>query len=499
MTRSVRTFLVLAALVASMGAFPAAHAAGAPSVRLLASRPEVTIERRRHHQPVSLDVGVFVASIGAPFEIRATQPHYGAPIDVIQWLDHGSTTRPLPADVADGWNGLSNFLHVHAAKDGGATVSNASYTFCPANYDRQRVDDSGPDVADYPRYGCSVNPFTLGAVWGIEKGWAVNVSDNGYYYFGPSEPGPILDAPDGHYVVRFSISKEYRDLFDIPALDASVTVGVTLVTTRHCSSGCSGSGSLRGGQHASSTGVGPSHADAHVPTVQHPDPATEPDLIPLPSWLLSTRHDRRSGSDQLVFGATVWDAGPSPMVVEGFRRPGTDTMDAYQYFYLDGSPVGRAPVGTLEFDAHHGHQHWHFEQFARYSLLDGRSHEVVVSRKVSFCLAPTDPIDLTRPGANWSPSYIGLATACGDENALWVREVLDAGWGDTYYQYLAGQSFNITDLPNGTYFVRVTANPTGRLFETHTANNTVDRRIIIRGTPGHRTVRVPPWHGINSG
>ena len=33
------------------------------------------------------------------------------------------------------------------------------------------------------------------------------------------------------------------------------------------------------------------------------------------------------------------------------------------------------------------------------------------------------------------------------------------GWGDTYYQYLPGQSFNITGVPNGTYYVRIVANP----------------------------------------
>jgi hypothetical protein len=35
----------------------------------------------------------------------------------------------------------------------------------------------------------------------------------------------------------------------------------------------------------------------------------------------------------LRFSATVWNAGDAPLVVDGFRRPGEDAMDAYQYFF----------------------------------------------------------------------------------------------------------------------------------------------------------------------
>ncbi len=47
------------------------------------------------------------------------------------------------------------------------------------------------------------------------------------------------------------------------------------------------------------------------------------------------------------------------------------------------------------------------EQFARYSLLNADQSEVVLSTKQSFCLAPTDPIDLRLPTAEWLPSWYG--------------------------------------------------------------------------------------------
>ena len=105
---------------------------------------------------------------------------------------------------------------------------------------------------------------------------------------------------------------------------------------------------------------------------------------------------------------------------------------------------------------------------------------------------------MTAPGAEWNPYSIGLATACGSRSSIWTREVLPPGWGDTYFQGLPGQSFDITDLPNGTYFISVQANPDGLLLEGSTANNTELREIKLRGKPGHRRVIVPLWHGIDT-
>jgi hypothetical protein len=221
-----------------------------------------------------------------------------------------------------------------------------------------------------------------------------------------------------------------------------------------------------------------------------------PDLRSLPAWELTTVH-RRNRGDYLRFAANVWNAGPSPLVVDGFRQPGEPLMDAYQIFYdAGGNQVGSAPTGTLAYDTRRGHEHWHFTDFARYRILDADRRPVVLSGKEAFCLAPTDDIDLRVPGANWRPGQTGLSTACGGETALSIREVLDVGWGDTYAQFIPGQAFNITDLPNGRYFVEVTANPDGRLFETDMSNNTALRRIRLGGTPGNRTVTALPFQGI---
>ena len=124
----------------------------------------------------------------------------------------------------------------------------------------------------------------------------------------------------------------------------------------------------------------------------------KPDLQALPAFDMSIG----PSGHHLRFSATVWNGGDSPMVVDGFRRPGEDVMDAYQYFFdADGNQTGYEKVGQMEWHAAN-HQHWHFHDFARYRLLKADKTNAVRSKKESFCLANTDAVDYTVPGADWN-------------------------------------------------------------------------------------------------
>jgi hypothetical protein len=422
-----------------------------------------------------------VAATGEAFEIRVGRDDYDHPVEVVQHDDSDGTDRPLPASVARGMIGLRRFLHVTVTSASGRVVLDRFHAFCPSG-ELARVNDDGPQVPRYPQF-CTANPFTLGTVWGIDDGWAVgalgyNVNDS-------------IKGPDGRYTVTVSIPDRYVDLLGIDPDDATVSVEARVVTDgggSSCPPLCFPEGSRRDALDR------PART---TPTLPVPDPSVEPDLVALPAWGIFV--DSRRHRDFLDFGATVWNAGPSPLVVEGFRQPDEAVMDAYQYFYRpDGSLAGRAPAGLLEYDDRRGHQHWHFRQFATYALLDASRSQVVVSKKESFCLAPTDAIDLLTAGAEWNPGSIGLGTACGGPSSIWIREWLPAGWGDTYFQGLPGQSFDITDLPNGKYFIRVQVNPRRLLYETNIVNDTATRTIHLRGIPGHRRVITEPWHGIDA-
>ncbi len=478
------------ALVLPLVATPAG-AAPTPSVKLWPSRTKITLVRQNRRFPLSLNLGVYVAAVNGAFELHVARADYDSPIEPSQWV--GGADIPLPAKVADGFMGLKAFSSTTLRTSEGKTVARTTSTWCPAGFERGRVDDSGPMEDPYPGYGCPYNPFTLGTIMGIEDGWAVALDDGSYALKGTGigAAGRPRAVKDGRYTATVSIEEPYRTLFSIPPPDASVTLKVKVVTDPTCRTCFGGPRDRRSAQP-----LPPRAPSRGVRTEKTPAPSTLPDLIPLPASQMYV--ERQRGHDYLVFGATVWDAGPAPLEVQGFRRPNSDTMDAWQYFYdHHGAVVGKARVGRMEYDSRRGHQHWHFRQFARYSLTDTNRSQLVRSHKEAFCLAPTDPIDLLAPGAELNPGQIGLGSACGSVNAIWVRENLPAGWGDTYYQWLPGQSFDITNLPNGRYFVKVQVNKNGNLFEADTSNDVSYRRIFLRGRPGSRVVLVPAWHGLD--
>ncbi len=83
-------------------------------------------------------------------------------------------------------------------------------------------------------------------------------------------------------------------------------------------------------------------------------------------------------------------------------------------------------------------------------------------------------------------------------NAIWLREQLPVGYGDTYQQWVAGQAFDITHVANGLYRIEVRVNPLGVLHETTTADDLSVRFLRLSGHGGARKVQVAPWHGIRA-
>jgi Lysyl oxidase len=505
-TRLRRPLVVAAATVTAVaGGLQAGSAAGAatapgPQLHLVATASSVTVDRY-DDEGVYLDLGTYVTVDKAPFELRVTRKSYKDPVVAEQVFHEGTKTRTkkLPAGLVKDFGGLSDFLAVIVTDSAGKRVYGATETFCPGN-PAGRVRPAGPSVSTYPE-GCSDHPFTLGGVWGVEKGWAASTD-------GFSRYDHPVDLKAGTYTAKVAVTKQYRDLFGLPFEQRSVKV-----TVRDADTGGKGR-SARARAGTSPTGVAPQPA-AHRPTTRAGVPAgvPKPDLRALPAYGIEISHgDDGEGEgghtaataaapakDYLAFSATVWNAGPAPLVVDGFRTPGKATMDAYQYFYdAKGKQVGYTPTGTMEWDARDGHQHWHFTDFASYRLLGADKKEIVRSGKEAFCLADTDAIDYTVKNANWHPYNTDLATACGEESAISVREVLDVGSGDTYSQARPGQSFDISTLRNGAYYIQVIANPVRRLQEGSTANNITYRKVVLGGTPGARTVSVPAYDLINA-
>jgi hypothetical protein len=472
--------LLAVALMATLFAAPVGAAGATPTLRLFVSSTKITVERNRHGS-VSVDPGAWVTPVTDDFELWVSRPDYDTPITIKQVdADTKAVLRTFSAENLEGWTGLKEFGHYVVEDANGEIVLRETVPFCPNSWQRERLSDDSLLASGYPS-SCGAGfaaPFTKGSIWGLELGWAAPIFGDYYYGLG-------WKADRRHYTVRFSIDRAWVDLLSIAPGDAMAEVHVTVVDR----------GTLAA-EERSAPAVPTYHPYPSVPVVTDPDPDALPDLLSTPAYSMET-YSRR-GHDYLGFAATEWNAGPGTLVVEGFRGPDEASMDAFQYFVLDERAVGKAPIGELEFHAGGGHNHWHFEEFTRYSLLDEESREILISGKQSWCLVNTDALDLTVPNANVLGFGQDLSSACGGPGALWIREVLDVGWGDTYTQYQRGQAFDITDLPNGAYYVRVHVNPTGSMLETDTTNNVEDRLIRLRGRPGHRRVVVPPWHGIDT-
>ncbi|MEW1905777.1 lysyl oxidase family protein [Streptomyces sp. NPDC056488] len=568
-----------------------ATAATGPKLSLVAATGSVTLTSWKEEPGVYLDLGTYLTAEGTPLELKVTRKSYKDPVVVTQTVYEGGKAKAkvLPQGTVKDFSGLPGFAEITLTDKAGKKVVSRTESFCPNNASG-RIRPDAPSTSKYPE-SCPTNPFTLGSVWGVEKGWASNTYAGSY-----TQP---VKLAAGTYTAKVGVAKKYRDLFGIADKPATVKVTVqersweegnglaaarSAAAGEHAGHGTAGGHAGHGtaGEHAGhgaahqapaghahgpvkpvqagapeTSGATPSYnvghgplkaappalpwalkkqqaalagaqgadaagartgdatgqtdgsrkAPALVPAAKRPTgkasvpDVPKPDLRSLPAYgiTISDGTENIPGKDYLAFSANVWNAGPAQLVVDGFRSPGKAKMDAYQYFYdAKGKQVGYTPTGTMEWDPRPGHVHWHFTDFASYRLLKADKKEAVRSGKEAFCLANTDAVDYTVKNANWHPFNTDLATACGQENSISVREVLDVGSGDTYTQDLPGQSFDITDVPNGTYYIQVLANPAKRLKETNLDNNSALRKVVLGGKPGKRTVTVPAHDLVNA-
>ncbi|WP_340538928.1 hypothetical protein [Nocardioides sp. GXZ039] len=428
----------------------------------------------------AVDLGVRLVAGSEPIELWSTRSSYDQPIQTVLRTSAGDVA--LPAGSMSTFNGLDDFVQIKVVNARtGKPVMFRKKDAC-LNSEGTRVRPDADAYSPYPTY-CFANPYSLGSVQGIQAGWSNSLFGDG---------GSAIRLPLGRYVVTTTVLPKWAKALGLAAGDARRTTKV--VVTRETDDGHdhdhgSGHDGAQPPHRGTAEPSGTTGPTGRVLSDARAASGPTPNLRSLPAWGISVA----GNGNFLRFAATVWNAGDSPLVVDGFaddKKQGL--MHAYQYFFnADGEQTGYQPVGTFEFDTKASHQHWHFRDFARYTLLRADKTTAVTSRKEAFCLANTDAVDLTVPDADWNPTNTDLSTDCGAPDSLSLREVLAAGWGDTYAQFRAGQSFNLKGLPNGTYYIATIANPRGRLIESTQDDNVSLRKVILGGKPGARTVRVP--------
>lgn len=461
-----------APLVAATATTPAAGAEPSnPTIDLVA--PE-HVTAYSYGRRIYSDLGFRLEVTDAPLVIWSQRAaDYETVPTAVAKLPLGDVTLPEQKQIGE----LNRFLRIRLVdrNDPDATPVVRRRSTCLGESSERMVPDA--DFKNPYPHTCYYNTYGLGSVQGVPSGWAASIF--GY------ESG--LRVQPGEYDLTVSITKGYADALGLTADQRTATTVLTVVKEGECRGCKEGDGinpRLTPNRHEPDPSGG-------IDSIADLPPGTPtPDLRSLPAFSIQVN---RRGT-QLQFAANVWNGGNSPLVVDGFRRDGEDIMDAYQYFLdEDGNQVAYQQVGTMVWDPDPTHQHWHFTDFATYELLNADMTRAVRSGKEAFCLANTDAVDLTGDGAEWSAYEDDLGSVCGGYETRSIREVLSAGWGDTYAQFRAGQSFPIKNLADGIYYIRVLANPIDTLIESDTTNNESLRKVrIYTNKQGERGVRVAP-------
>ncbi len=467
----------LAGFTPTAVAAPRASAAAAPDdtpVFTISTPERVRATKYGRQAYVNLRVKATAGPDGIEM-ISKRADDYETPIETT-WTA-GARSGSFPAGTQSDFAGLPEFLEVTYTKQDGSLTRTQTVPGCLNGPTSRRSPDAAA-FSPYPRW-CPYGLYNLGSVQGIQGGWSTNIS--GY--------GTGIRLSKGLYDVHVEVATRYADAFGLDAASRSHDLELKVREYPDRDRWAQARRQAPGGDVAA-PGARPPGAQGGVAGAAAP----RPDLRSLPA----SNIDLNNKGTQLRFGATVWNAGDSPLVIDGFRDDREEEhMDAYQYFFdSEGDQVGYQQLDS-EFHWHEdNHQHWHYEDFAAYRLLDADQEVVKTSGKISFCLANTDAVDYTVPGAEWRPGNRDLSTSCGRERSLSIREVLSAGSGDTYAQYRKGQSIGLgvaggpNYVPDGIYYLSVEANPYDNLVESDTTNNNALRQIKIgTRTSGQRFVK----------
>ncbi|MDP2586180.1 MAG: lysyl oxidase family protein [Candidatus Komeilibacteria bacterium] len=209
-----------------------------------------------------------------------------------------------------------------------------------------------------------------------------------------------------------------------------------------------------------------------------------PDLAPfaVQDLSLATINNRKV----LRFSSIFWNqgAGPLELVTNGqASQSGSDAyFDAYQHFTGATGESRDIFVGSIYW--HDVHEHYHYVDFAEYSLealnWQGKSAPAPASfKKTTFCLRDNWPVSMNLPGAPARRVYTG----CRGN-----RQGVSVGWTDVYPASLPDQYIDVNDLPAGRYQLSFVIDPRANFLESQQDNNT--SVVLLDLDPAANTVKV---------
>ncbi len=239
-------------------------------------------------------------------------------------------------------------------------------------------------------------------------------------------------------------------------------------------------------QASNSVGSGPesAHSAAVTPSAA---PVAYPDLqLLMPTGEISIHHTESTRT--LEFTHNTWDAGAGPLEIRPAYNKSTGISQGYQALYTMPSP------GVWKFDYTVpivGPMIWEppsdyrfpLDKFGLYNVAAGGELGglVATSPKALFCMT-SDTYVGGVPNTPSDNGYPNTPECTEPEGTLG----LSVGWGDEYDATDGGEGIEITNLPNGTYWLQGEVDPYHYFEESNTSNNLTDTKIEIEGD----TVRV---------
>jgi len=205
---------------------------------------------------------------------------------------------------------------------------------------------------------------------------------------------------------------------------------------------------------------------------------TRVDLVGMPDLVVDTQATQQHWVVRTEKMAAEFCSVQEGGVTPGLRRiirftvttPNIGDADVYvgdPLKHMDPNGDGSFADADGMFEFASCHQHFHFRNYARYSLIarnpDGSDGKVWRTAKKGFCMLDTDP----NPRSTYSresPAGDRNFYACGT-NTLHGFQGVSHGWADTYIFFLGGQFFVLDGgdgqevVPPGDYWIKVEVNP----------------------------------------
>jgi hypothetical protein len=222
------------------------------------------------------------------------------------------------------------------------------------------------------------------------------------------------------------------------------------------------------------TGVNFAAQASSTPPLNYPDLSV---IIPAPQISIVGSGPTR----MLQYTHDTYNGGSGPLVIQPVYNQASGNYQGTQYVYAfnagNWTLVNQIPVaGAFVFHAVHGHFHFPFATYGLYGLNPDGSigGAVALSDKIGFCINDSFLYNPSLPNAG----ALGNLGPCTDPTSL---RGLNIGAVDEYDQTDVGQSIPLAGVADGTYWLRVIADPYNYLAESDKSNNETDVKLMIQG------------------